>query len=83
MMTTGAGSIQYMAPEVFVSAHYTEKSDVYSFAIILWELLSRETPYDKLSQFEGGQGADGPSARVPTEFMVMTQVLTSHTYTLI
>ena len=52
MMTTGAGSIQYMAPEVFVSAHYTEKSDVYSFAIILWELLSRETPYDKLSQFE-------------------------------
>jgi len=44
-MTTGAGSIQYMAPEVFVSGHYTEKADVYSFAIILWELITREAPH--------------------------------------
>ena len=74
MMTTGAGSIQYMAPEVFVSAHYTEKSDIYSFAIVLWELLSRETPYDKLSQFESWDGSDSAAARVPTEFMVMSEV---------
>jgi len=74
MMTTGAGSIQYMAPEVFVSAHYTEKSDIYSFAIILWELLSRETPYQKVSQFESWVEGETSSGRVPTEFMVMSEV---------
>ena len=50
MMTTGAGSIQYMAPEVFVSAHYTEKSDVYSFAFVVWEVYDRGQPWDGLQQ---------------------------------
>ena len=57
-MTTGAGSIQYMAPEVFMSGHYTEKADVYSFAMVLWELMTREVPY----------------VDMPTPFMVMSEV---------
>jgi len=72
LMTMGAGSIQYMAPEVFVSAHYTEKSDIYSYAIILWELITRETPYEKLAQL--GIGEDGGAQQAPTEFMVMSEV---------
>jgi len=58
VMTTGAGSIQYMAPEVFTLGHYSEKSDIYSFAIVLWELITRETPYTD----------------APTVFMVMSAV---------
>lgn len=48
-MTAAIGSIQYMAPEVFISNHYTTKSDVYSFAIVLWEMATREVPYGQNS----------------------------------
>ena len=35
-----------MAPEVINSESYTEKADVYSVAIILWEIYTRAIPYD-------------------------------------
>uniref|UniRef100_A0A6B2L6J4 Protein kinase domain-containing protein n=1 Tax=Arcella intermedia TaxID=1963864 RepID=A0A6B2L6J4_9EUKA len=39
------GSIPWMAPEVLVSANnFNEKSDVYSYGIILWETFSRSSP---------------------------------------
>lgn len=34
-----------MAPEVIKTKKYTEKADVFSFGIILWELASEEPPY--------------------------------------
>ena len=38
----------WLAPEVMVrNAEYTEKADIYSFGIILWELLTRENPFDE------------------------------------
>lgn len=44
-MTGKIGTYQWMAPEVIKSQKYTEKADVFSFAIILWEIASREPPY--------------------------------------
>lgn len=42
----GNGTPQYMAPERFrEDEQFTEKADVYSFGIILWELISEEDPY--------------------------------------
>lgn len=43
----GAGTLSYMAPEHLQSVHTasTEKSDVYSFAIVLWVILTGEEPY--------------------------------------
>jgi len=44
-MTGQCGTFQWMAPEVIGSNHYTEKADVFSFGIILWELVARQVPY--------------------------------------
>lgn len=44
-MTNNRGSAAWMAPEVFESSKYSEKCDVFSFGIILWEVLSREQPF--------------------------------------
>jgi serine/threonine protein kinase len=37
-----------MAPEVLESSLYSEAGDVYSFGIILWQLLTRQQPFPKL-----------------------------------
>ncbi|KAK5641653.1 hypothetical protein RI129_010200 [Pyrocoelia pectoralis] len=44
-MTNNKGSAAWMAPEVFTTSNYTEKCDVYSWGIILWEVLSRRRPF--------------------------------------
>ncbi|XP_068604592.1 receptor-interacting serine/threonine-protein kinase 1 [Brachionichthys hirsutus] len=43
----GAGTLSYMAPEHLYSIHTpsTEKSDVYSFAIVVWVILTGKEPY--------------------------------------
>lgn len=44
----GAGTLSYMAPEHLDSIHApsTEKSDVYSFAIVVWVILTGNEPYE-------------------------------------
>ena len=49
-MTGNTGTISYMAPEVALSKPYNEKVDVYSFAIVLWQLLSGEKLYPDLTR---------------------------------
>ncbi|KAI8464201.1 MAG: kinase-like domain-containing protein, partial [Monoraphidium minutum] len=39
------GTIEYAAPEVLRGEPYTEKCDVWSFGVVLWELLTRARPY--------------------------------------
>ena len=38
----------WMAPEVFETTTYTEKCDVFSWGIILWEILTRRLPFDDM-----------------------------------
>jgi serine/threonine protein kinase len=44
------GSLRYMAPEVADNRPYNHKADVYSFGIILWEMLSYKKPYEGLNR---------------------------------
>ena len=39
------GTIEYCAPEVLRGESYSEKCDIWSFGVVLWELLMRERPY--------------------------------------
>jgi len=39
-----------MAPEVIENKQYTLKADVFSYGIIIWEILTRKTPYADMSQ---------------------------------
>lgn len=39
-----AGTPAYMAPELFDGLNATEKVDVYSFAVLLWECLTGKVP---------------------------------------
>jgi hypothetical protein len=43
-MTTHVGFLVTMAPEVFKGEPYTEKADVYSFAMVMYELFTGQTP---------------------------------------
>jgi len=38
------GTYPYMAPE-FISGQFSSKSDIYSFAIVMWEMLMYAEPY--------------------------------------
>jgi serine/threonine protein kinase len=40
------GTLPWMAPELFqLRARYTQKSDMYSYGMVLWELASRKVPF--------------------------------------
>ncbi|PNT64135.1 serine/threonine-protein kinase STY8 [Brachypodium distachyon] len=42
VMTAETGTYRWMAPEVMNHQHYGHAADVYSFAIVLWELMTRK-----------------------------------------
>ncbi|DAZ93732.1 TPA: hypothetical protein N0F65_007358 [Lagenidium giganteum] len=47
-MTTGVGTPYWTAPELLAGQRYTEKSDIYSFGVLLSEIGMAETPYKDL-----------------------------------
>ncbi|GFQ05189.1 serine/threonine-protein kinase edr1 [Phtheirospermum japonicum] len=49
---TGRGTPQWMAPEVLRNEPSDEKGDVYSYGVVLWELVTHKIPWDKLSSVQ-------------------------------
>lgn len=45
-LTADTGSPRYMAPEVFLGKSYNESVDVYSFSILMWQILKLQTPFE-------------------------------------
>src|SRR5438045_9789925 len=39
------GIIPYVAPEIFQGQKYTKASDIYSFGMIMWELMTGRRPF--------------------------------------
>lgn len=59
-MTGETGSYRYMAPEVFKHRKYDKKVDVFSFAMILYEMLEGDPPLSHYEPYEAAKYvADG------------------------
>ncbi|TKY75293.1 Serine/threonine-protein kinase HT1 [Spatholobus suberectus] len=56
IMTAETGTYRWMAPEVIEHKPYDHKADVFSFAIVLWELLTGKLPYEHLSPMQAAVG---------------------------
>jgi serine/threonine protein kinase len=41
-----------MAPEVFENKPYNEKADIYSFGVMLWEIICRKAPYANMTPYQ-------------------------------
>ncbi|CAI0381314.1 unnamed protein product [Linum tenue] len=56
VMTAETGTYRWMAPEVIEHKPYDHKADVFSFGIVLWELLTGELPYAYLTPLQAAVG---------------------------
>ncbi|XP_049398465.1 serine/threonine-protein kinase STY46-like [Solanum stenotomum] len=52
LMTAETGTYRWMAPEVIGHRPYDRKADVFSFGIVLWELLTGKLPYEFLTPLQ-------------------------------
>ena len=43
------GTLFFMAPELFKDNAYSEKTDVYAFAILVYEIITKKVPYNGLN----------------------------------
>ncbi|KAI0518888.1 serine/threonine-protein kinase STY13 [Dendrobium catenatum] len=48
-MTPETGTYRWMAPEMIQHRPYTQKVDVYSFGIVLWELITGMLPFQNMT----------------------------------
>lgn len=59
------GTYRWMAPEMIKEKHHTRKVDVYSFGIVLWELLTALTPFDSMTPEQAAFAVCQKNARPP------------------
>ncbi|MED6194576.1 hypothetical protein PIB30_029846 [Stylosanthes scabra] len=56
VMTAETGTYRWMAPEVINHQPYDQKADVFSFSIVLWELVTAKVPYDTMTPLQAALG---------------------------
>ncbi|XP_074558843.1 serine/threonine-protein kinase CTR1-like isoform X2 [Curcuma longa] len=63
-----AGTPEWMAPEVLRDEPSNEKSDIYSFGVILWELMTLQQPWSNLTpaQVVAAVGFKGRRLEIPS-----------------
>lgn len=52
-LTGSTGTMRYMAPEVALNENYNFSADVYSFAILLWEICTLKKPFANVTDISG------------------------------
>ncbi|EGC30878.1 hypothetical protein DICPUDRAFT_4928, partial [Dictyostelium purpureum] len=66
-MTAAMGSLAWMAPECFKAEKYSQKVDIYSYAIILWELITCRDPYNGMEPLQMAFLASVEDYRLPLD----------------
>ncbi|XP_038705280.1 serine/threonine-protein kinase STY46-like isoform X2 [Tripterygium wilfordii] len=56
IMTAETGTYRWMAPEVIEHRPYDHKADVFSFGIVMWELLTGKLPYENMTPLQAAVG---------------------------
>ncbi|XP_030465309.1 serine/threonine-protein kinase STY46-like isoform X3 [Syzygium oleosum] len=56
VMTAETGTYRWMAPEVINHQPYDEKADIFSFAVVLWELITAKIPYENMTPLQAALG---------------------------
>jgi hypothetical protein len=46
------GPLKWMAPEAIKERIYSQKSDVWSYAVLIWEIVAREDPYPDMDALQ-------------------------------
>lgn len=64
-MTAETGTYRWMAPEVIEHKPYNEKADVFSFGVVLWELLTCKVPYADMTPLQAAVGVVQKCLRPP------------------
>ena len=65
VMTAETGTYRWMAPEVIEHTPYTEKADIYSYGVLVWELLTARVPYDTMTPLQAAVGVVQKGLRPP------------------
>jgi hypothetical protein len=68
-LRTQVGTAAWMAPEVLRGDDYSVKCDVYSFGVILWEMIERRQPFRELNHFQllSFVGIEGNTLAMPAD----------------
>jgi len=66
-----AGTYRWMAPEMFKEKVYTNKVDVYSFGIVLWELTTALIPFQGMTPIQAAYAA---CEKVPAQLLIISYV---------
>ncbi|XP_077233262.1 serine/threonine/tyrosine-protein kinase HT1-like [Tasmannia lanceolata] len=87
MMTAETGTYRWMAPELYSTVtlqrgdkkHYDHKVDLYSFSIVLWELLTNRMPFEGMSNLQAAYAAAFKQTRpsldnIPEDFAALLKV---------
>ncbi|XP_071721209.1 uncharacterized protein [Rutidosis leptorrhynchoides] len=66
---TGKGTPQWMAPEILRNGKADEKSDVYSYGVVLWEIITEKIPWGDLDpvQVIGAVGFMNKRLEIPKD----------------
>ncbi|KAL2935993.1 Serine/threonine-protein kinase HT1 [Bienertia sinuspersici] len=59
------GTYRWMAPEMIKEKDHTKKVDVYSFGIVLWEIMTALTPFDNMTPEQAAFAVCQKNARPP------------------
>lgn len=80
-MTSGGGvNPRWLAPEILRGQNCTKASDVFSFGVIMWEILTRRVPWDGETTWAiVGQVQAGGRLRVDDETVDRTQDMDDET----